>query len=114
MGLDQKVAAHLLIGARYVLFNAGGCLNLEPALLKFKPTPARTEKSVQLSQIQPLALSREPPTSCTSLFWLDQECQNKPLRFQSEGNRKSNRILAVITFDTKLGSKIWSLVIHIT
>ena len=48
MGLDQKVAAHLLTGARYVLFSAGGCLNLEPALLKFKPTPARTEKSVQL------------------------------------------------------------------
>ena len=30
-----------------------------------------------ISQIQPLALSREPPTSGTSLFWLDQECQNE-------------------------------------
>ena len=30
--------------------------------------------------------------------------RNKPFRFQLEGNRKSNRILAVITFDTKLDS----------
>ena len=30
---------------------------------------------------------------------------DKPFRFQLEGNRKSNRILAVITFDTKSGSK---------
>ena len=31
-----------------MLFSAGGCLNLERALLKFNQPPARTEKSVQL------------------------------------------------------------------
>ena len=46
MGLDKKVAAHLLIEAGIVLFSAEGCLYLEPAL-QIQADP-RTEKSAQL------------------------------------------------------------------